>query len=311
MQKLVEEGECYCAEVIGNYLYVAAKGSRIHCYDIVHDIWSALPPIPSSAGIQIGSLCPFEDHLYVIYKSSAPYRYNIATNQWQAVASSKAVCNLSQKTFCNKAAVVYKSCICVLYGQGKVKQVETIDGDDSIFYPEVSVLYCFDPKKNVWQKKASTKTPHFGSSLLVVNNNLCVAGGSGSLKSSLHEEYVPAAVHGPRGDPAAIEVYNDQRNAWSVVKQTHIPPNNLGAVEIDGRVYFIINSFPVDSGIRIPPGEAYPVVLEGWENLRKVRRDAVLCYVPLKTDNLTTKEMNDIHAMVRKRMVKQKMTQVS
>ena len=298
LAKLLREEECYCAEVVGNYLYVVATGSIIHCYDIVHDIWSKLPPCPSYT--EIGALCHFEDHLYAIFKSSAPYRYNIATNQWQSVASSKAVCDLSQETFCNKAAVVYKSCIYVLYGQGQFRQ-EVGRRYERTFYPAVSVLYCFDPKKNVWEQKASTKTPHFGSSLLVVNNNLCVAGGSGSLELSrlgtlaAETKFVPAA-----GDPAAIEVYNDQKNAWSVVKQKRIPPNNLGAVEIDGRVYFIINSFPVDSGIRIPPGEVYPVVLEGWQDLLSVRRNATLCYVPLKTENLKTEERR----MLRKVMLK-------
>ena len=285
MQKLVREGQCYCAEVIGNYLYVAETYS-ICRYDIVHDIWHNLPPISRSLGMhRICSLCHFEDHLYVIFKSSTPYRYNIATNQWQAVASSKAVCDLSHETFCNKAAVVYKSCIYVLYGQGEFKQIENnYYGGSRIFSPEVSALYCFHPKKNVWEKKASTKTPHFGSSLLVVNNNLCVAGGSGSFSGS--GECVPAR------DPAAVEVYNDQNNAWSVVKQTHIPPNTLGAVEIEGRVYFIINSFPVDSGIRIPPWEVYPVVLEEWEKLGMVDKKAVLCYVPLKTEDLITEDIS-------------------
>ena len=94
-------------------------------------------------------------------------------------------------------------------------------------------------------------------------------------------------VHGsPAGDPAAIEVYNDQENAWSVVKQTHIPPNNLGAVEIDGRVYFIINSFPVDSGITIRLGEVFPATLNEWKKLGKVKQYAGLGYVPLNTENL-------------------------
>ena len=288
-------GGCHCAEVIGSYLYVADLARRICCYDIVHDILSYLSPIPKPPDIQrTVSLCHFEDHLYVIYNSSVPYRYNIATNQWQAVASSKAVCNLGQETFCNKAAVVYKSCIYVLYGQGEVMQGENKYGGSCTVSPEVSALYCFHPKKNVWQKKASTKTAHFGSSLLVVNNKLCVAGGSGSLKLSRYGTYVPADVDGPSGDPAAIEVYSDQKDAWSVVKQTHIPPNKLGAVEIEGRVYFIINSFPVDSGIRIPPGEVYPVVLEGWEDLGNVKENAVLCYVPLKTEDLTTKDISSL-----------------
>ena len=274
MQPLTEVQGCYCAELIGNYLtYVAAKSNNnfvICCYDVVHDTWSTLHPIPHSSGIQIGCLCNIEEHLYVIYKSSAPYRYNIATNQWQSIASSTAVCNLNQNTFCNKAAAVYKSCLYVLYAQ------EVVDGS---FSPCNSLLYCFDAKKNVWEQKATTKTPHFGSSLVVVNQNLYVVGGG-------------CAFHPPGllSPPAAIEVYNDQENVWSVVQQTHIPLNNLRAVEIEGRVYFIINSFPIDSGITIPPGEVYHAVLDGWENLGKVDRNAVLCYVPVKTENLTTED---------------------
>ena len=276
MQPLTEVQECYCAELIGNYLYVAAKrndhSSVICCYDIVRDTWSTLRPIPHSSGIPIGCLCNIEEHLYVIYKSFAPYRYNVATNQWQSVASSKAVCDLDQKTFCNKAAAVYKSCLYVLYAQGLQQAVS------AVYTPYNSVLYCFDPKKNVWELKASTKTPHFGSSLVVVNHNLYVAGGDAS--------FFPPSFQVPN-NPAAIEVYNDQENTWSVVQQTHIPPNNLRAVKIDGRVYFIINSFPIDSGITIPPGEVYPAVLDGWENVGMVNRNSVLCYVPVKTENRT------------------------
>ncbi|XP_015769084.1 PREDICTED: kelch-like protein 12 isoform X1 [Acropora digitifera] len=283
VQKLPGNVQCYCTELIGNCLYVAATYDfgpihQVFCYDIVNNVWRALQPIPDSVFIEIGSLCHFEDHLYVIFKSSAPYRFNLTTNQWQPIARSKAVCNLGQKTFCNKAASVYKSCLYVLYGQGQI--INFITGT---IHHSLSVLFRFDPKKNRWEQKASTKTSHFGSSLFVVDNNLCVAGGRCSLKTSLFAPYGY-----PAGDPAAVEVYNDQKDAWSVVKQTHISPNDLGAVEIDGRVYFIINSFPVDSGIRIPPGEVYPVVLDEWEDLKNVPENAVLCYVPLKTDNLTT-----------------------
>ncbi|XP_074614406.1 kelch-like protein 26 [Acropora palmata] len=278
MQQLTEIEEYYCVELIGNYLYVAAKnntGYVVYCYDVVCNIWSTLPPIPGSSGIQISCLCHIENHLYVIYKSSTPYRYNIATNQWQSITSSKAVSELGQKAFCNKAAAAYKSCLYVLYDQQKPQLIN----NKWVSYTCDSMLYCFDAKRNVWEQKASTQTPHYGSSLLVVNNNLYVAGGKCSFSKSYFE---------PCGSSAAIEVYNDRENAWSVVQQTHIPRNNLGAVEIDGRVYFIINSFPVDSGITIPPGEVYPVVLDGWEGLEMVDTNAVLCYVPVKTENLTT-----------------------
>jgi len=175
MEPLTEIQDCYCVEVIDNYLYVAAKSNHkfvIFYYDIICDTWSTLQPIPGSSGIQIGCLCNIEEHLYVIYKSSAPFRYNIATNQWQSIKSSKAVCNLNQNTFCNKAAAVYKSCLYVLYGQGELSRSYY----DSCKYFSAQ-LYCFDPKENVWEQKASTETPHFGSSLLVVKNNLYVAGG--------------------------------------------------------------------------------------------------------------------------------------
>ena len=69
--------------------------------------------------------------------------------------------------------------------------------------------------------KTSIWYPHFGSSLFVVNNKLCVAS-------------------------PVREVYNEENNSWSVEEQGHIPPNNLGALEIEGRDYFIVNKFPIE-----------------------------------------------------------------
>ena len=169
----------------------------------------------------------------------------------------------------------HKSCLYVLYDQ----QNRQWSNNNWLSYTCNSKLYCFDAKRNVWEQKASTQTPHYGSSLLVVNNNLYVAGGKCSFSTSNFEPY---------GGSAAIEVYNDQENAWPVVQQTQVPPNDLGAVEIDGRVYFIINSFPVDSGITILQGKAYPVVLDGWKNLGKVDKKAVLFYLSIKTETLKT-----------------------
>ena len=171
-----------CAELIGNCLYVAACVTRwgyvVYCYDIVNNVWSCTSTKSWLLYvIKLVSLCHIEDHLYVIYKSSAPYRFNLTTNQWQPIASSKAVCKLGEGTFCNKTAAVYKSCLYVLYGQGQI--INPIIG---IIYCSSSVLFRFDPKKNRWEQKASTKTPHFGSSLFVVGNNLCVAGGDAHSK---------------------------------------------------------------------------------------------------------------------------------
>ena len=291
MQQLTEVEACYCTELIGNYLYVGAKGIRgvvIYRYDTVRNIWSTLP-IPGFSGDKIDCLCHVKEHLYVIHNSSACHmsynRYNIATNQWESFVSWKTVYDLGGKgAFCNaEAAVQHKSCLYVLCTQG-IKYPKSLAIPSR---PHNSVLCRFDPKKNVWEQKASTKTPHFGSSLLVVNNNLYVAGGRCSFQSLSCKSY-----SSPAGGPAAIEVYNDQNNSWSVIQQTCIPPNNLGAEEIEGRVYFIINSFPVDSGIRIPTGEVYPAVLSDWKNLGHFDKNAVLCSVPLKTENLEKEKEN-------------------
>jgi len=139
-------------------------------------------------------------------------------------------------------------------------------------------MHCFDPAKNKWDRKASTCRPHFGSGLLIVNERLCLVGGNVSSGGSLR----------PNGDPATVEVYKEETNTWSVLEQNHIPPNTLGAVEIEGRVYFIINKFPIDSGIRIPPVEMYHIHLDEWENLAQVSNKAVLCYLPVKRESLKT-----------------------
>ena len=62
-------------------------------------------------------------------------------------------------------------------------------------------------------------------------------------------------------------MYNGGIDTWSVLEQNDILPNKLGAVEIEGNVYFLINKFPVGSGIRIQQGERYPVPLSEWEKL--------------------------------------------
>ena len=284
MALLTDATACFCAELVGNYLYVAAANADecvVYRYHVVSNTWDTLPPFFGSTD-KIDCLCFVEDHIYAIRQSLAPHRYNVSTNRWQCVSKSSTESNMGPKSFCNKSAVVFKSCIYVLHGQGVNNEGARghFNARSCDWQPTVAVLHCFDRERNVWEQKASTSNSHFGSSLFVANNRLCVAGG----KCSINPYSVPPD---PEGSTALVEVYDEQNNTWSVVQQTHIPPNNLGAVEVEGRVYFIINSFPVDSGIRIPPGEVYPVCLDEWENLGKIETNAILCYVPIKMDNLT------------------------
>ena len=170
----------------------------------------------------------------------------------------------------NIAGVVVKTKIYVVHG------CEKSGPDGWVDVP--AIMHCFEPAKNEWEQKASTCFPHFGSSLLIVNDRLCLAGGNISCDSYCK----------PDDDPAPVELYKEENNTWSVLEQKHIPPNNLGAVEIEGKVYFIINKFPIDSGIRIPPEEMYHIHLDEWENLAEVSNKAVLYYLPVKRESLVT-----------------------
>ena len=267
---------CFCAEYAGNYLYVAARNQSNHFviyrYDTVNNSWGALPPFLGSSH-QINCLCSVDDYIFAISESKPPQRYSLANNNWQRSGGNLSFFNTSsdKDKLSTVSAVVLKSKIYVIHGYRRN------EGGTGWHYcrweDKPAVVHCFDPAKNEWEQKASTCQPHFGSSLFVVNNRLFVARGKTS-----------------QDFPAPAEVYNEENNTWSLVEQKHIPPNDHGAVEIEGRVYFIVNKFPIDSGIRIAPEERYDVSLNEWENVAKVSSQAVLCYLPVKRENLERKE---------------------
>ena len=72
-----EATTCFCAEYVGNYMYVAGKRGNDfvnYRYHIVNSTWETLPFFVGLAN-QISCLCSVNDHLYAIYKSKTPYRY--------------------------------------------------------------------------------------------------------------------------------------------------------------------------------------------------------------------------------------------
>ena len=302
MATLDKATQCICAEVVGNYLYVAAKdlGSAnkrvmshntatiaalggavvIYRYDPVSNVWETLPRFQGSH-VSVGCLCSVNEHIYVFSDSDAPQRYSSVQKDWQ---SGSELPFLKEKDDEEKLvfvkAVSMKSKIYVLHGFYR-KNHKSYHG----FEAKPAVVHCFDPQKNVWKKKASTIHPHFESSLIVDNNRLYVAGGTVSLISPRYSG--DRLDRHASGDPAPVEAYDEVNNYWSVVEQKHIPSNNLGAVEIlGGKVYFILNKFPFDSGIRIPANEVYKISLKGWESLKPISSDAVLCYLSVKKETL-------------------------
>ena len=257
---------CYCAETVGRQLFVAGiiqrAGYSAYCYDIETNKWQTHEDAHPCG--QISSLCTVGDYMYAVPSnySMIPQRYSFPKRQWQSFA--KFPLSYHYSCYHNNGATVLHSKLYVLSGLPSTAGAYCN-----------ALLHCFDPVTNLWTQKASSCNPHFGSTLLVVNGRLYVAGGYQSLKGDK-----------PWGNPAPVEVYDEENNKWSVVDQKHIPENKLGAVEIEGRVYFIINDFPIDSGIRIPPEEVYPVYLGDWKNLGNVANNAVLSYVPLKRDSV-------------------------
>ena len=264
----IEATQCHYATSAGNKLYVAGSAGfdhYIYRYDTEGNAWEKQP---HSCG-QINSLCIIDDYMYAISSdcNQVPQRYSFSKGQWQTFA--ELIITGDYKLFRSyfSGATVLQSKVYVLYGTNLFSGGWRVQN---------AGLHCFDPVKNKWEQKPTTCKPHFESCLFVVNSKLYVAGGYDSI-----------APNGTlQGNPGSVEVYDEEKSTWSVLEQQHIPPNKLGAVEIEGKVYFIINKFPVDSGIRIPPGELYPVHLGEWENLAKIANTAVLCNLPVKRESL-------------------------
>ena len=272
--------ECHSAELIGNYLYVVTEAQQrqgcheyvVYRYHILNNTWEKLAKLnikerknESRSPAKI-CVCSVSEYLYVITQSNPPQRYDLSNNVWQA--GEELNFPRHEGIFHSVAATVMNCKIYIIHG--------CKDRENAI---KPAVVHCFDPEKNEWERKASTCHPHFESSIFVVNNRLCVAGGFNSSSGSL------SSLLGLGGSPP-VELYDKRKDTWSVVEQKLIPHNNLGAFKIERRVYFLINNFPIDSGIRIPPEENYPVHLGEWENLAKVSKNAVLCYLPVKKENL-------------------------
>ena len=274
---------CYSAELIGNYQYIVTGVQQaktmheyvVYRYHILNNTWEKLSKLEIRE-IKVKShsppkicVCSVSEYLYVITQSNPPQRYDLSNNVWQA--GKELNCPQDNGIFSSVAATVMNCKIYVINGYIEHGNVD-----------KPAVVHCFDPEKNEWERKASTCHPHFGSSIFVVNNRLCVAGGSNSSMGFPFMSYLAVEL----GGHPSVELYDKREDTWSVVEQKRIPHNNLGAFEIERRVYFLINNFPIDSGIRIPLEENYPVYLGEWENLAKVSENAVLCYLPVKKENV-------------------------
>ena len=290
---MVHATQCVCAEVVGNYLYVAViEGhSRSHVmyrYHMVRNVWERLPHFQNNECFRVGCMSSVNEYIYVFSDTGLPQKSSLAQNDWQS-GSKLPFLNKAEKLVL-ATAVSMGSKIYVLHGCYKENRQDSSYRALPKVTAKSAVVHFFDPLRNEWEQKASTKYPHFNSSLFVDKNNLYVAGGS----VAISEMFLGLREFGvqPSGGDAPVEVYNGESNSWSVVQQNHIPSNKLGAVELlGGKVYFIINKFPIDSGIRIAPNEVYKISLREWENsLKRIDLTAVLCYLSVNKEMLSTEK---------------------
>ena len=270
---------------IGNCLYLASSNvvePDVYRYHIVNKSWEKLTKLSFPKIIQC--LCSVGDYIYAISESSPPEIYSLADNTWQQCRDNLYLFKRTALKSVAVAVMNYK--LYVMHGL-----IEDSFGLLGVNVAKSALVHCFDSQKNEWESVTSTCYPHFGSSLIVVNNRLYVAVGKKgcNLFGELNDENAPVEVFKEKKRPLSWfgrGKVKELLDNWSVVEQKHIPANNLGAVEIEGKVYFIINKFPVDSGIRIQPEDTHQVNLDEWKDLRTVSEQAVLCYLPVKKEDL-------------------------
>ena len=227
--------ECYCAVSVGSKLFIAGIFSwnySIFQYDTEKNEWENL----LHPGVAINNVCVIDDHMYAIPLESnqVPHRYSFAKRQWQSIA---LVGTRGTNCYSGKNGLIKHSKVFVLYEN----RSQLPSG-----YFSPAVLNCFDPVKNEWEMKATTCQPHFGSTLIVVNNRLYVTGGNVSLS-----KFVPS------GGAAPVEMFNEESNTWSVVEQKHIPSNNLVACE-RRRISGCRLSAPKNNVCETEPRERFP-----------------------------------------------------
>ena len=86
MARLADVTECTCAEVVGNYLYVANETVVIfRRYHTASNVWEKLPPLVSSSCSpeRIRCLCTVNEHVYAFSDSDLAQRYSLPQNDWQ------------------------------------------------------------------------------------------------------------------------------------------------------------------------------------------------------------------------------------
>ena len=85
MARLVHATKCICADVVGNYLYVAVTEERsdiMYRYHMVRNVWERLPRYQYDY-FYVGCMSSVNEYIYVFSDYGLLQRYSLAQNDWQ------------------------------------------------------------------------------------------------------------------------------------------------------------------------------------------------------------------------------------
>ena len=120
---------CFCAERIGNYLFLAGQNQEIHRYDVVNNSWVELPKYGNNH--EVNCLCSVGDYLYAISESNPLQRYSLTNNSWQGGEGLKVGGN--KEKLSTVSATVMNSKIYVIHGY-KIKRETPVGSINQLWF---------------------------------------------------------------------------------------------------------------------------------------------------------------------------------
>ena len=237
---------CRAVVCSGSYIFVGGM-KTVYQYNIDSKTWH---PLPSMGNTKNGryQLLVLGDYLYAI--GPQPERYSFREKSWQPIAD--IVPNENALDNSCAAAVI----------DGNIFTVGSRKPNEN------ALVHCYDPSRNQWEQKASSLKNRINGCAFVCNGKLRITGGK-TKKEEGWLYWLPLET---------TESYCKETDSWSLTEPKCTAPGDLSfAFEVDDKIFFRLNNFVFDSGIRVSPDQAYPVKFDKWSlNVADLDSDSLI-----------------------------------